>query len=44
MCQVALKIGRGEWSPNSANINVGQKEWRLTATGPNVAGWTAIME
>ncbi|KIY94390.1 alpha-amylase, putative [Monoraphidium neglectum] len=41
--KIALKIGRGDWSPNSAGINVGQKEWKLTVTGHNVAVWVAVM-
>jgi hypothetical protein len=38
-----MKIGRGEWSPNSTGTNVGQKEWRLAVTGQNVAVWEAVM-
>jgi hypothetical protein len=41
--QVALKLGRGNWSPNDARIDVGQKEWKLTASGQNVAVWVAVM-
>lgn len=41
--QVAMKIGRGDWSPNGANVNVGQKEWKLTVSGQNVAVWVAVM-
>ncbi|KAI8469622.1 MAG: glycoside hydrolase superfamily [Monoraphidium minutum] len=41
--KVALKIGRGDWSPNGANVNVGQKEWKLTVSGQNVAVWVAVM-
>jgi hypothetical protein len=34
-----MKIGRGDWSPQQANL--GQKEWKLTVTGQNVAVWVA---
>ena len=33
--KIAVKIGRGDWSPNSA----GGKEWRVAVTGQNVAVW-----
>lgn len=39
---VAMKIGHGDWSPNNPMINVGQKEWRIAASGPNFAVWEAI--
>jgi hypothetical protein len=41
--QVAVKIGKGGWSPNDARIDVGQKEWKLAASGQNVAVWVAVM-
>ena len=34
--KIAMKIGRGDWSPNSA----GGKEWKLVVTGQNVAVWS----
>lgn len=40
--KVAMKIGYGNWSPNSANIQVGQKEWKLGSSGPNFAVWEAV--
>ena len=38
-----MKIGRGKWSPNDAAVNVGQREWRLAASGQNAAVWVAVM-
>lgn len=40
--QIAMKIGRGNWSPSDANLNVGQKEWKLEITGQNTAVWVAV--
>lgn len=40
--KVAVKIGQGDWSPNNASINVGQKEWKICASGPNFAVWEAV--
>jgi hypothetical protein len=37
-----MKIGRGDWSPSSANVNVGQKEWKLASSGQNMAVWVAV--
>jgi len=41
--KVAMKIGRGDWSPNMARIDVGQKEWTKACTGQNFAVWEAVM-
>ena len=38
--KLAMKIGRGDWSPGAAGVNVG-REWRLAVTGQNVAVWVA---
>ena len=37
--KIAVKIGRGDWSPNSA----GGKEWRVAVTGQNVAVWASFI-
>ena len=38
--KLAIKIGRGDWSPNAANANVG-RDWKSAVTGQNVAVWAA---
>jgi alpha-amylase len=40
--KVAVKLGRGDWSPNSARIDVGQREWKLAASGHRSAVWVAV--
>lgn len=39
--KVAVKVGYGNWSPNDANLQVGQKEWKLNCSGPQFAVWNA---
>eukprot|EP00887_Chlorella_sp_A99_P008140 scaffold12.g8140.t1 len=40
--KIAMKIGPASWSPTSDKVDVGQKEWKLLASGPNWAVWQAI--
>ena len=40
--KIAMKIGRGDWSPNGARLELGQKEWKLMASGPGFAVWEAV--
>jgi alpha-amylase len=40
--KVAMKVGPGDWSPTGANLQVGQKDWKLACSGPNFAIWEAI--
>ncbi len=40
--KIAMKVGPGDWSPGAANLQVGQKEWKLALSGPNYAIWEAI--
>ena len=44
--KVAMKIGRGNWSPNAAGVDgagggPGHKGWRLAASGRDAAIWVA---
>ncbi|KAI8464175.1 MAG: PRLI-interacting factor E, partial [Monoraphidium minutum] len=43
--KVAMKIGRGDWSPSQANLNLGNKvkEWKLACSGQNMAVWIAVV-
>ncbi len=40
--KIAMKVGPGDWSPDIANLQLGQKEWKLAMSGPNTAVWEAI--
>jgi alpha-amylase len=40
--KIAMKIGPGDWSPESDKVEVGQKEWKLLTSGPNFAVWGAV--
>jgi hypothetical protein len=40
--KIAMKVGPGDWSPEAANLQVGQKDWKLATSGPNYAIWEAI--
>ena len=40
--KVAVKIGRGDWSPNGARLELGQKEWKMAASGHGFAVWEAV--
>lgn len=40
--KVAMKIGPGDWSPNSDGVQVGQKEWKLVSSGFQYAVWEAV--
>ena len=40
--KIAMKVGPGDWSPEAANLQVGQKVWKLATSGPNYAIWEAI--
>jgi hypothetical protein len=37
-----MKMGSGNWSPNNAGLALGQKEWKLSSSGPNYAVWEAV--
>jgi alpha-amylase len=38
--KVAIKIGRGDWSPNSARIDAaGGSQWAKACSGQNWAAW-----
>lgn len=37
--RVAVKIGPGDWSPNTGDTAVGGKRWKLTASGFQFAVW-----
>lgn len=41
--KIAMKIGRGDWSPTGAKLDVGQKNWKLAANGQDWAVWEAEM-
>ena len=36
--QVAMKIGRGDWSPRSSGVEP-KKDWKLACSGHNWAAW-----
>eukprot|EP01024_Parvocaulis_polyphysoides_P023642 TRINITY_DN21843_c0_g3_i3.p1 TRINITY_DN21843_c0_g3~~TRINITY_DN21843_c0_g3_i3.p1 ORF type:complete len:697 (+),score=155.82 TRINITY_DN21843_c0_g3_i3:52-2142(+) len=40
--KIAMKMGTGNWSPNSAKIDVGQSAWSLCVSGHNFAVWEAV--
>jgi alpha-amylase len=40
--KIAMKIGRGDWSPNSARLDVGQKKWEIASSGQGFAVWNAV--
>ena len=40
--RIAVKIGPGDWSPESAGVQVGQREWVLNCSGYQFAVWDAI--
>ena len=37
-----MKIGPGDWSPTHDKLDVGQREWKLVASGFQWAVWEAI--
>ncbi len=39
--KLAVKIGRGDWSPSSTGVDVGQKAWKIACNGQNWACWVA---
>ena len=41
--KLAMKVGWGDWSPETANVQVGQKSWALNCSGPNFAVWEAVL-
>ena len=40
---VGVQIGPGDWSPGAANVQIGQRNWRLALSGPSFAVWDAVM-
>ena len=40
--RVAVKIGPGDWSPDAAGVDVGQRKWELETSGPQYALWRAV--
>ena len=40
--KVAVKVGPGDWSPASGNVQIGQRDWVLNFSGPQFAVWDAI--
>ena len=40
--RVAVKIGPGDWSPDAAGVDVGQRKWELETSGHHYAVWTAV--
>lgn len=40
--KIAMKVGPGDWSPTMANLQVGQREWKLVVSGHQFAVWEAI--
>lgn len=40
--KITMKIGPASWSPGQDKVDVGQKEWKLVASGFNWAVWEAI--
>ena len=40
--RIAIKIGPGDWSPESAGVQIGQREWVLNCSGHQFAIWDAI--
>ena len=39
--KLAIKVGYGSWSPEGADIQLGQKGWQLNCSGPQFAVWDA---
>lgn len=40
--KIAMKVGPGDWSPTMANLQMGQREWKLVVSGHQFAVWEAI--
>lgn len=40
--KVAVKVGPGDWSPASTDLQIGQRDWVLNCSGPSFAVWDAI--
>ena len=40
--KIAMKVGPGDWSPQMANLQMGQRDWALACSGHNFAVWEAL--
>lgn len=40
--KIVVKVGPGNWSPHDDGLQIGQKDWKLTTSGPNFAVWDAV--
>lgn len=40
--KIAMKVGPGDWSPQMANLQMGQRDWALVCSGHNMAVWEAL--
>ncbi len=40
--KLAMKVGHGDWSPETSGVKLGQTQWKLNCSGPNFAVWDAV--